>query len=109
MTNDHDTSPPRTRRGFGLATLLVVAVLSAAAAVAAVLIVHPWSGEQQRPAASAPATLYHCPMHPSIVQDHPGDCPICGMKLVEVSAASAAGAPTPGTAPGSMAAGGAPA
>lgn len=26
--------------------------------------------------------LYTCPMHPQIVQDHPGDCPICGMKLV---------------------------
>lgn len=24
-----------------------------------------------------------CPMHPQIVQDHPGDCPICGMDLVE--------------------------
>lgn len=23
-----------------------------------------------------------CPMHPEIVQDHPGTCPICGMKLV---------------------------
>jgi len=26
--------------------------------------------------------LYTCPMHPQIIQDHPGDCPICGMKLV---------------------------
>lgn len=26
--------------------------------------------------------FYHCPMHPQIVQDKPGDCPICGMKLV---------------------------
>jgi Cu(I)/Ag(I) efflux system membrane fusion protein len=25
-------------------------------------------------------------MHPAIVQDRPGDCPICGMKLVKVSA-----------------------
>ncbi|MBK6766484.1 MAG: efflux RND transporter periplasmic adaptor subunit [bacterium] len=27
---------------------------------------------------------YQCPMHPAIVQDHPGDCPICGMKLVKM-------------------------
>jgi Cu(I)/Ag(I) efflux system membrane fusion protein len=26
--------------------------------------------------------VYTCPMHPSVVQDHPGDCPICGMSLV---------------------------
>lgn len=25
---------------------------------------------------------YTCPMHPEIVQDKPGDCPICGMNLV---------------------------
>lgn len=28
--------------------------------------------------------LYTCPMHPQIVQDHPGKCPICGMDLVPV-------------------------
>nr|WP_315150041.1 heavy metal translocating P-type ATPase [uncultured Flavobacterium sp.] len=27
-------------------------------------------------------TNYSCPMHPEIIQDHPGDCPICGMDLV---------------------------
>jgi hypothetical protein len=26
---------------------------------------------------------YTCSMHPEIVQDKPGDCPKCGMKLVE--------------------------
>lgn len=26
---------------------------------------------------------YVCPMHPSVVSDEPGDCPICGMQLVE--------------------------
>src|SRR5512141_2856217 len=31
---------------------------------------------------AAKGTTYVCPMHPTIVQDHPGDCPICGMKLV---------------------------
>jgi Cu(I)/Ag(I) efflux system membrane fusion protein/cobalt-zinc-cadmium efflux system membrane fusion protein len=28
--------------------------------------------------------LYTCPMHPQIVRDNPGDCPICGMKLVPI-------------------------
>jgi DNA-directed RNA polymerase subunit RPC12/RpoP len=27
-------------------------------------------------------SLYYCPMHPSVVQDHPGECPICSMTLV---------------------------
>jgi hypothetical protein len=28
-------------------------------------------------------TIYTCSMHPEVQQDHPGDCPKCGMKLVE--------------------------
>src|SRR6056297_1616024 len=28
-----------------------------------------------------PGTQYTCPMHPEIVRDHPGSCPICGMAL----------------------------
>jgi Cu(I)/Ag(I) efflux system membrane fusion protein len=27
---------------------------------------------------------YHCPMHPTYLSDKPGDCPICGMKLVKI-------------------------
>ena len=26
--------------------------------------------------------LYTCPMHPQIISDHPGQCPICGMDLI---------------------------
>ncbi len=35
-------------------------------------------------AESAPApagAIYICPMHPEVRQDHPGNCPICGMAL----------------------------
>jgi len=30
---------------------------------------------------SPPGAKYTCPMHPEIVRDHPGPCPICGMAL----------------------------
>ncbi len=32
----------------------------------------------------ADGTIYTCPMHPEIRQDHPGNCPICGMALEPV-------------------------
>ncbi|WP_118132804.1 heavy metal translocating P-type ATPase [Oceanicella sp. SM1341] len=39
-----------------------------------------WLGD--RPAPQAPAgAQWTCPMHPEIVQDGPGDCPLCGMAL----------------------------
>ena len=37
---------------------------------------------RRREERSRPAQLYTCPMHPSVVQDHPGECPICSMTLV---------------------------
>ncbi|AJE47598.1 heavy metal translocating P-type ATPase [Celeribacter indicus] len=39
-------------------------------------------------------TQYTCPMHPEIVRDHPGDCPICGMAL-EPMTPSADSGPSP--------------
>jgi Cu(I)/Ag(I) efflux system membrane fusion protein len=33
-------------------------------------------------------TLWHCGMHPQVIQDHPGDCPICHMALTPLNAGS---------------------
>ena len=60
------------------------------------------SGCAKKPAAAVAAHRYQCPMHPEIVKDGPGDCPICGMKLVPVeleSAPSTAPSTAPATGP----------
>jgi Cu(I)/Ag(I) efflux system membrane fusion protein len=44
-------------------------------------------------AATQTKTLYTCGMHPQIIQDHPGNCPICGMKLTPIRKQAATGAP----------------
>ena len=41
-----------------------------------------------------PGSIWTCPMHPEIRQDHPGSCPICGMAL-EPELATAEGGPSP--------------
>jgi len=50
------------------------------------------TGPAATPAGESPAEhalkhadpLYRCPMHPDVVRDRPGTCPICGMDLVKV-------------------------
>jgi Cu+-exporting ATPase len=39
--------------------------------------VAPAAAPQEAPA----GTIYTCPMHPEVRQDHPGNCPKCGMTL----------------------------
>jgi P-type Cu+ transporter len=40
---------------------------------------------------SAAKPLYTCPMHPEVQQDHPGNCPKCGMTLELKTVAAGAG------------------
>lgn len=43
----------------------------------------PSTPTAEKPAPDAKfVTKYTCPMHPQIIEDHPGNCPICGMTLV---------------------------
>ncbi|MBU6400695.1 MAG: efflux RND transporter periplasmic adaptor subunit [Verrucomicrobia bacterium] len=35
-------------------------------------------------------TLYTCGMHPQVIKDQPGNCPICGMKLTPIKRATTA-------------------
>ncbi len=79
----HQTQGSVSKRALFLAALASATVVGAAAY---------WIGRESRgdgaasPAAAAeePKARYQCPMHPSVVQDHPGECPICGMQLVKV-------------------------
>lgn len=51
------------------------------------LLVSGCSKESERGGAAATPekkTLYTCGMHPQVIQDHPGNCPICGMKLTPI-------------------------
>jgi Cu(I)/Ag(I) efflux system membrane fusion protein len=47
------------------------------------------------PAAAHAHVRYHCPMHPQIVSDHPGECPICHMTLEPMPEAHAAAGAAP--------------
>src|SRR6267154_2484736 len=89
-TSRHDETEPelsedRVPRGVGTMSIVrwglviamgIVAVLSIAYATGALAKVSFGGAHAEN------AVLYYCPMHPSVVQDHPGECPICSMTLV---------------------------
>jgi Cu(I)/Ag(I) efflux system membrane fusion protein len=92
----HDDAPPGVGTMAALRWFLVALM-----AVAAIGSVGYWLRSQNRGPAStgqqpAEQTLYQCAMHPQIIQDHPGECPICGMTLVRMSPARDGGSSAPG-------------
>jgi Cu(I)/Ag(I) efflux system membrane fusion protein len=66
-------------------TLLILAAAVAVLIGASLWIAHRHGNEQMAaPGQTAKKAKYQCSMHPQIVSDKPGNCPICGMKLTPV-------------------------
>ena len=81
-----ETRPIEITAAMNKRTLIVTAVV---VGLGLAFAAGSWFGGRTGPATRATAgtaTLYTCPMHPSYRADRPGDCPLCGMRLVPVAA-----------------------
>jgi len=72
----------RKARSIFLALLSMAALLSVAW-----FFLRPGAPDR----AAAAAQLYTCGMHPAVIQNRPGTCPICGMKLTPIRKQPGAG------------------
>lgn len=68
-------------------TTTAVLIMAALALLFGLLVGRHHHEERTVEEASASSTVYMCPMHPRIVRDEPGKCPICQMDLSAVSQA----------------------
>lgn len=79
MTSPEDPQGPPA----GVRTMAVVRwVLVIVTALVATVSILGYAGVLGGGKGAASGQLYYCPMHPSVVRDHPGECPICSMTLV---------------------------
>lgn len=83
--------PPRAARTMAIVRWIILGVTAAVAAGSWWALVGSDRG------ASVASVKYQCPMHPQIVSDHPGECPICHMTLEPVLADRLVSPPGAGT------------
>ena len=97
MPEGEEAAPPGTRTMAGVRWALVGLMALAAAGA--------WGYHVATRSSSAAVQgqKFICPMHPQILTDHKGECPICGMDLVpagtSATPAAAAAAGVPGLVP----------
>jgi Cu(I)/Ag(I) efflux system membrane fusion protein len=86
-----ELEPIRSGPPAGVKTMAVVrwVLVAIAALVAAGSVLSYARGHIGGDKSGSTGQLYYCPMHPSVVQDHPGECPICSMTLVRKPAGNA--------------------
>ncbi len=77
-------SPSRSRSVSRIFVIFMIVTLIVAAVVIGRKFLSRSSSAAEVSTAGMKRTLYHCPMHPSVVSDKPGNCPICSMKLVPI-------------------------
>ena len=74
-------------RIFGVPGLVLAVIVAVVVTSVGMTLLRRGDGESTSPAGTVTAPAkeqWQCPMHPTIVQDHPGNCPICGMKLLKI-------------------------
>ncbi len=81
-----------TKQKFRIALLIVLSAVIATA-VAMYLPRGSMASAEESPLPADEAGVWYCPMHAHVTSDHEGSCPICGMKLVKRTSASAESAP----------------
>jgi Cu(I)/Ag(I) efflux system membrane fusion protein len=91
-------APPPGWRVMAIARWGLVALMAIAAAAS---LLYYFEGLSTA-AVHEGSTEYYCPMHPSVREDHPGECPICNMTLVARPASADANASAPTSAPASV-------
>jgi Cu(I)/Ag(I) efflux system membrane fusion protein len=74
-------SIPAFLKQFFVSTILSLGVFM----VAAVLFSSCNEKKQSTESIVKKDVYFTCSMHPQIHEDHPGNCPICGMKLIPVA------------------------
>ena len=86
--NDNNGGPAKAKRSLwrlAIVALIVIAVGSVTAVLAASGALKKWFDREQKSSAST-AQLWTCGMHPQVIQDQPGLCPICHMDLTPLKA-----------------------